>query len=510
MGISPNLDTLNKNVGKVADAQVVDAHQSTPQSSLGTRVFYNTAAMLGGRVAGLAFSGVSSVLLARFLGRQQMGEYGAVYAYLSLYAFLGSFCLEQILAREVSIRKEKAAELFHTGTLSALGFALLGLILAPLAAPLFGYTGAMRWVIVIAALDMLILPPFRFSAIIFQVEMRLWYNVGIGLFRQALWLAALVLLIFGKAAFYQVILARTFCGVAEMAALLWSVQHLKLVQGTRRFLAKEARRMLHAGFPLVLTTMAVGIYLRIDQVMLHKIAGDRALGPYVVAVQLTELFSTLPVALMTALFPALAQSAHDEQKFLHYLTESYRLLLVVVFAACAIVTPVAAAAVQIFYGKEFLPTADLLVVLIWSEAPVFFAVALGNALIAKGLQKYSPASAGAGAVINIVLNIYLIPRYGALGASWATVISYCVAGIFFLLLFSEMRPLVMIGLRAALWPCVLALGISLLLPQLHLAIWWRLALAGASYFVGVLVTGTIQPGDLTRLRTIWRKDIARA
>src|SRR4030095_6128992 len=93
-----------------------------PQASLGTRVFQNTAAQLIGRVFGIGFSAATSILLARYLGKERLGEYGAIYAYLALYGFLASFCLEQILAREISVRRAQGAEIFRTATLTALGF----------------------------------------------------------------------------------------------------------------------------------------------------------------------------------------------------------------------------------------------------------------------------------------------------------------------------------------------------------------------------------------------------
>ena len=467
--------------------------------SLGARVFQNTAAQLGGRVIGIFFSAGTSILLARFLGKEKLGEYGAIYAYLALYGFFATFCLEQILAREISLRREKAAELFHTGTLSALIFSVIGAIVALVAAPLFGYAGELRWLIAIAAIDLLILPPFRFRGIIFQVEMRLWYSVAIGLVRQALWLVAVVLLAMKNAAFYEVIIARTAVGVVEALLVMWTVRRVNLVQGTRKFISAESWMMLREGFPLVLTTLAVGIYHRIDQVMLHKMSGDQVLGPYVIAVQLTELFSALPVALMVSLFPALAQSAKDEEKFTRYLGETYRFLMVVVFAACATITPIAAPVVELFYGKQFLPTASLLIVLIWSEVPVFFGVALGNALISKGLQKIMPFSAVAGAVANVLLNLVLIPRYGALGASWATVASYSISSIFFLLLIPTIRPMTLLGLKAALAPFLVALAISGGLHYLAMAFWWKFLIAAIAFFGGAWVSRSLTRQDVHRL-----------
>lgn len=468
--------------------------------SLGARVFQNTAAQLGGRVIGIFFSAGTSILLARYLGKEKLGEYGAIYAYLSLYGFFATFCLEQILAREISVRRIQAAEIFHTGTLTALGFSVVGTLVALVAAPAFGYPGAMRWLIAVAAIDLLILPPFRFRGIIFQVEMRLWYSVAIGLLRQALWLAAVALLMLRNVAFYDVIIARTLIGAAEAVVVLWTVKRVGLVQGTAKFVPQEARTMLLAGFPLVLTTLASGIYHRIDQVMLHKMSGDQVLGPYVIAVQLTELFSALPVALMASLFPALAQSAKDDERFKRYLGETYRFLLVIVFAVCALVTPVAAPMVELLYGKQYLPTASLLIVLVWSEVPIFFGVVMSNALVAKGMQKYMAYGAIAGAGVNVLLNLVLIPRYGALGASWATVMSYCIAGIFFPLFLSGVRPIILLGMKIAIWPFLLALVIMYGLKYIALAFWWKLVLAAIAFALGAWATGSVGRKDAERIR----------
>jgi O-antigen/teichoic acid export membrane protein len=470
--------------------------------NVGFKVFQNTIAQLGGKGGSILLSAATSILLARYLGRERLGEYGAIFAYLSIYSWLVTFSLEQILARDVSQRRSEASALLHTGSVISCGFAFAAGIIAPLAAPLFGYTGPLRWLIAIAAVDLLIMPPFKMSGIIFQVDMRQWYAVGIGFFRQILWLIAVALLAFSNAAFYKVIIARTLCGVIEAAITIYFIYRPGFLDGPRTFLKSDAARMMRDAFPLVLSALAINIYHRIDQVMLHKMSGDKVLGPYVIAVQLTELFSTLPVALMSSLYPVLAVSAHDEVRFRRYLSESFRFLMVVAFAACALVTPVARPFIELVYGKQFSATAELLIVLIWSEAPIFFGVALGNAIVSKGLQKYLPASAASGAIVNVAINLAVIPRYGALGASWATVISYCLAGIFFLLVFRELRPLVLMGLRISVVPFLLALAITFGLQALDWAFWWKLIIAAIAYPTGAWLFGAVRNQDIQYARQI--------
>jgi O-antigen/teichoic acid export membrane protein len=223
------------------------------------------------------------------------------------------------------------------------------------------------------------------------------------------------------------------------------------------------------------------------------------LGPYVIAVQLTELFSALPIALMISLFPALALSARDEKRFTGYLSESYRFLLLIAFAACALVTPVATPLILTFYGAQYLPTAGLLIVLIWSEVPVFFGVVLSNALVAKGIQKFTAYGAVAGAIANLLLNLVLIPRYGAMGASWATIVSYTIAGMAFPMLIREVRPVIWLGLKIALRPFLLALAIEAGLHYLPIAIPWKLLLATLAFTGGSLLTGAVGRRDVERL-----------
>ena len=477
---------------------VTSPEEQSQHFGVGARVFQNTVVLLGGRGAGLLLSAAASVVLARYLGRERLGEYGALYAYLTLFTWLATFGLESVLAREAVQRRTEASSIFFTGSVISVAFAVAGTGLALLFAPVFGYGGQLRLLLFLAAIDILLLPSIRLFAIVFQVDMKQWYNVGIGLARQALWLLAVVLLALGRAAFLWVILARTGCALVEVGLILYVTLQRRFLSWPWAFSLDCARQFVRYGFPVALSAVAVGIYHRIDQVMLHKIASDQALGPYVVAVQLVEQFSVLPVALVSSLFPVLSQMSGQEEQFRHYLGVSYRFLMAVVFAVCAMFTPIAGPLMDFFYGKQFHSSATLLVVLVWSEAPIFFGVVIANAIIAKNLQRYLPISTVLGAMVNVVLNLAFIPRWGALGASWATVVSYCLGGIFLFLGIRQTRAFAMQGLRIAFPPFVLALGITVVLTFLPWFYLWKLLFSAVSFCVGAWLTGTVQRSELDR------------
>jgi len=467
----------------------------------GTRVFQNTIVQFGGRVVSLMLSAATSIVIARCLGRERIGEYGAVYAYLMLYTWLGTFGLESILAREASQRRSEAASIFLTGTLVASSFSVTGIALAFLLAPSFGYGGNLRMLVLIAAMDVLLIPAVSLVGIIFQVNMRQWYAVGLGLLRQVLWLLAIGLLAFGKVTTFWIILARTVVGLVAAAITLLACWRKALLPGPWVFSGEEARKLVRYGFPIAFSVIAVGLFQRIDQVMLHKISGDRVLGPYVVAVMLTEQFGVFPVALMSSLFPVLSRTVGLADLFQHYLEISYRFLMAVAFFVCAVITPVTVPLIQLIYGKEFLSSAALINVLIWSEAPLFLAVVITNALVAKNLQRYLILSTVVSAVVNIGLNLLLIPKWGALGAAWATLISYSPGFVCFLIL-RPARAITWQGLRIAVPPLALALAISIALQHWAAHFVLKFIIAMALYAGGAWLTGTVRGTDLQRVKEI--------
>jgi len=85
----------------------------------------------------------------------------------------------------------------------------------------------------------------------------------------------------------------------------------------------------------------------------------------------------------------------------------------------------------------------------------------------------------------VALNFYLIPRYAALGAAWATLISYSLAWFAVLLAFGQTRPLVLQGLRWAVPTFALAVGAILAASYLPVPVVLKLGAGVVLYVAGV-------------------------
>jgi PST family polysaccharide transporter len=97
--------------------------------------------------------------------------------------------------------------------------------------------------------------------------------------------------------------------------------------------------------------------------------------------------------------------------------------------------------VQLLFGTEFSASTPVLQIHIWAGVFIFMRALLSRWLLAEDLLRFSLLTHVAGAVMNVALNLMLIPRYGAIGAAVATVISYASAGWLALFLSARTRPM---------------------------------------------------------------------
>ena len=466
---------------------------------LGPLIFRNVLTLIGGQGLNLALSGAATILLARYLGAAQLGEFGGLYAYVGLYGWLTTFGLDTILARQVAQNRDQAGSILLTGVCLSSGLAVVATMIALVLAPTFGYSAALRPLLIFASVDALLLTPLRMPGIVFQVDLRQWYGVGISMVRQFVWLLVLLLLAAAHASLLLIIVGRTCCAGLEVALILLAIHSKNFLAGPWRVLSGEAKSYLSFGFPVAMSTLAVGIYHRIDQVMLHKMASDQVLGNYVASVRLTELVNLFPIAVMASMFPILAQTVREEARFRQYLRLSFRSLMAIAFGVCVFVTLFSGLIVRLAYGAKFAPAAPLLAVLIWSEVPVFFGVVMSNGLVAANLQNYLPLSTGIGAAVNIVLNLYTIPRWGAAGSAWATNISYTLAAILLFLVFRGTRSLAWLGFRILAPPCLLALFITAVLKTIPLPGFFGFLAAVGMSGLGAWLLGIVRKSDLEQL-----------
>jgi O-antigen/teichoic acid export membrane protein len=195
-----------------------------------------------------------------------------------------------------------------------------------------------------------------------------------------------------------------------------------------RFRADTARNLLADSWPLILSGVAVNLYMKVDQVIIAQLIDERAVGLYAVAVRLSEGWSFIPAAVISSVFPAVVRMGQsNDPKYWRRVQQLYDLMVIMGVSVAIPVTLFAHEIIHFLYGAAYAESANALAISTWATLFIALGGANMRVLLSEGRTRQSFIRTGAGATLNIALNYILIPSFGIVGASVATVISYALA-----------------------------------------------------------------------------------
>ena len=211
---------------------------------------------------------------------------------------------------------------------------------------------------------------------------------------------------------------------------------LKILNWT--FNKERAKLLLIKSSPLILSAVMVTIYMKIDVVMLKSV-GSKAVGIYSSAQNLSEAWYFIPSAIVVSVFPALLNARKtDLSRYEKRLGNLYDLLVYINIPIAVFISFFGSDLIHLAYSGKYDGAGPMLSIHIWSGIFVFLGMASSQYLIAEGYTKISFYRTAAGAITNILLNFWLIPKYAGVGASIATLIA-CFVSTFYVLLIPKTR-----------------------------------------------------------------------
>lgn len=207
-----------------------------------------------------------------------------------------------------------------------------------------------------------------------------------------------------------------------------------------------------SALPLVLGSISTVIYLKVDILFLANMVGKEATGQYAVATRLSEAWYILPSTLAMAAFPRMMELRSTAPE--HYRRRMQEAMdAFAAFGTLIALTSFfwAAPLIGLLFGPEYLPATALLQIQVWVGVVFATRQLIHKYLLAEGMYWGSALINLTGAVSNVTLNLMLIPRFGAEGAAWATLISYTLAPLLLAPLIPSLRPVAKMQIRSILW-----------------------------------------------------------
>ncbi len=382
---------------------------------------------LSARLLLAAISVLTGVVVARRLGTAGLGIY-AVINLIILYATqFGSFGMPLANTYEISRDKQSLAPVAANSLLFSL---LMGTVLA-----------AFTVLLSFASPHLIGDIPFQlvsFAAISipFQLMILLGLNIFVacGLIKHFNWLeiasqstvlmnAFLAVLIFNAG--LTTLIALNSLASAAIAVLITAliVRRIRFSESATSWRIDPAlfRRMLPYGFKAHLHTVASLLLLRVDLLLVKYYRGAAQAGIYSVASQVGLMLFVLPGVISILVFPRIASRKSVEQSDMACAITRHTTL--VMFVSCLAAVP-AVFVLPLLYGPQFSDVTIQALILLPGVFLISIAAVLSQYFSGIGLPIALPLFWLAVLLINVILNMFLIPTFGARGAAIASSTSY--------------------------------------------------------------------------------------
>jgi O-antigen/teichoic acid export membrane protein len=186
--------------------------------------------------------------------------------------------------------------------------------------------------------------------------------------------------------------------------------------------------MLSDSWPLIFSSIVIMIYMRIDQIMIGDMIGNEEVGIYSSAVRLAEAWYFIPGTIVASVFPSIVKAKEtSEDLFYSRFKNNFIFIAFLGYLVAIPTTFIAPWLITSLYGSAYAKAGPMLSLLIWAGLFVNLGIARSSFLTAMNWTRVHFMTVFLGCVINIALNLALIPRYGGMGAVIASCVAYWFA-----------------------------------------------------------------------------------
>ena len=361
--------------------------------------------------------------LARYLKEAEFGKFSFAVAFTTIAMIFIDLGLNPLFVREISRKKELAGKYISHAVVikSILSFATF--IAVMLVVNLMGYPDDIRKIVYVMFTSV-ILKSFtdNFSSIFQAFEEMQWDSL-LKIIRAVI-LTGLVF--FSLAKGYSLLTIVWMYAATEIIVLSLCILILftKFIKSMVKVQKDILINLAFESLPFALTVLFYSIYFYIDSVMLSYMRGVYEVGIYSAAYSLTLALIFIPTIYINSIFPSLSKFYVNSMESLKFAYKKSLLYISVVALPMTIILFFLSEEIIYFlYGGEFSNSA--LVFKIIAITIFFRFVTFVNAItiLSVDKQKQRLYSQAITAILNIILNLILIPAYGYIGAAVATVIT---------------------------------------------------------------------------------------
>jgi len=415
-------------------------------------VIANTGWLFSERIVRMGVSLFVGVWVARYLGVEQFGLLNYALALTMLFGAIAPLGLPLLVVRSLTNEPENSNAILGTTFFLQLAGAVATVMLSVGCVVLLRGSDPLIISLVAVLASAKIFKAFDSISLWFQSQVQSKYT-AIAKSTTFLIVSAIKVILINTNA---PLIAFAFAQAAEL--MIAAVGFIIVYRARGQHLSKWrwngtlAKRLLKESWPLILSTLTIFIYLKVDQLMLGEMAGSEAVGLYSSAARISEIWYFIPTAISSSLAPAIYTAKKSANQTLYY-RKIKKLLSLLFYFSVAItltLTFLSGKIVVLLFGNEYAAAGSILAIHTWASIFVFSGVGTSSWFVAEKLTNIAFRKNLIGAAVNVALNYFLIPIYGGIGAAIATVISYAMSSLFANALTHQTREIFKLQVKAML------------------------------------------------------------
>lgn len=370
------------------------------------------------------------VLLTRYFSPGEFGQLMYCYAIVSMLNFLNTLGMESILVKRfIDLPFERFSNLNH-GLIIRFTFSLFCVVFANIVG-LFLVDDSARLLLFVISLYHLAMPMTVYSWL-YQADGRSDLS-AIGLIA-----GVLIGFIYGLVCIFSGFDLSVFALVYVLELLISGCIYLYFSKTHVPYEAFSAsyeysRGLIKDCLPLIFSGAIVLLYMKVDQIMIGIMINQAEVGVYVAATRLSEAWYFVGLTLIGVYFPKMLKIRKRYGNSLYFKTivSDGRWIIWGALVIAFVTSFIADYLIHFLYGELYAASAEVLIISIWAVPFVYLGAVASKMYVAESKQGLVFWRSLWGLVINIILNFFLIPSYGAVGAAFATLVSQFSVGVLF-------------------------------------------------------------------------------
>ncbi|MCZ6594207.1 MAG: flippase [Bacteroidetes bacterium] len=370
------------------------------------------------------FNFILIIIAARYLGDSEYGIFSFALAFVLIFELFVDLGLRQNLVREVSRYKNKAK--YYLGNIITIKIVLSFIVFCTIALliNISGKSPTVKMAVYVLGLSTIV----KSFQLIFRSLFQAFGHFELEAFSEyvekiSIFILGIAILQFGHGIIvfsFVFLLARVLNLIMLILLTLKKIHVIPKLKFTFPLWIE----LIKKSFPFAISSILVAIYFYIDTVMLSFMKSDAEVGWYSAAYRIIEGLVLFPVALCAGIFPSMSIfHLTSKDAVIELFKKANKYMLVTSIPIAILGTVMSKQIILSLYGNAFFNSIISLKILVWATLFLFLGALTSYVLASIDKQWVVVLSTGVGVIVNVLLNLVLIPKYSYIGTSISTVVT---------------------------------------------------------------------------------------